>query len=240
MVVISAGDAVLLVLLLVCVPLQMWLQHHTAHSSTPESRDGQVMALVREFCKTIQRYLSPHFWSTVLLYSTTAMHKDKEVLEYSRLSYTQLSDAPDEEGECPAVEVFRLSHPEGYFASSVHQRRYRTGLIYYRVGQVVRHSEYGIKAVIIGWDETCRAPQEFIDEAYSKELAVEVCEKANYAVLLDINDYHSTAVQYFAQQHIELLSNQKVSHPHKERYFSHFDGSRYLPAPWLAAMYPED
>ncbi|XP_018018349.1 uncharacterized protein LOC108674875 [Hyalella azteca] len=242
MVLISASDALILVLLLACVPIQMWLQHQTSQSSTPDSRDGEVIALVREFCKTVQRYMSPHYWSTLLLYSTTSLYKfkDKDVLEYARLSYEQLSDTPEEEGECPAVEVIRLKHPEGYYGSSVHQRRYRTGHIHFRVGQVVRHTQFGIKAVIIGWDETCQAPREFIEEAYPKELAAEVCQKANYAVLMDLNDFPSTAVQYFAQQHMELVTNEKVVNPHTEKYFSHFDGSRYLPAPWLAAMYPED
>lgn len=45
------------------------------------------------------------------------------VLDYARLSYDQLEASPDMEGECPAVEVLRLRHPEGYYGSDVEQRR---------------------------------------------------------------------------------------------------------------------
>lgn len=52
MVVLSPGDALLLTLLLVCVPLQMWLQHHYSLSSA-EARDGQVFAVIREVHKCV-------------------------------------------------------------------------------------------------------------------------------------------------------------------------------------------
>ena len=48
---------------------------------------------------------------------------DPLILEYSLLSYEQLKTAPEEEGECPAVEVIRHRNPEGHYAASPDQRR---------------------------------------------------------------------------------------------------------------------
>lgn len=240
MVVLSPGDAVLLTLLLVCVPLQMWLQHHYSLSST-EARDGQVFAVIREVHKGLQKYLSPHYWSTMALYTFSSKHvQDPDIAEYARLSWEQLSEEPLIDGECPAVEVLRRDHPLGYFAASTQQRRYRTSLVQYRVGQVVRHTEYGFRGVIVGWDETCQAPRSFIEQSYSPEDTTELCAQANYAVLVDTHDYPLAMTQYFAQRHLTLVRSTKVEHPQMDIYFDQFDGSRYLSSGWLAAMYPED
>uniref|UniRef100_A0A6A7FX20 F-box only protein 21-like isoform X2 n=1 Tax=Hirondellea gigas TaxID=1518452 RepID=A0A6A7FX20_9CRUS len=239
MVLLSAGDALMLVLLLTCVPIQMWLYHKSDTSAV--TRDGRVMSLIRELHKTISQYLSPHYWTKVMLSPYLASQTlDPDILEYARLSYEQLSKTPSLEGECPAVEVIRHLHPLGHFARGVQQRRYRTRLVQYKVGQVVKHTEYGVKGVIIGWDETCLAPRDFIRQSYSTEDVVEVCETANYAVLLDTNDYPHPITHYFAQKYIVPITNTKVEHPSLDRFFDKFDGSRYLPTSWLAAIYPED
>jgi len=34
----------------------------------------------------------------------------------------------------------------------------------FRIGQVIRHKIHGYRAVIIGWDETARAPEQWLKE----------------------------------------------------------------------------
>ena len=39
----------------------------------------------------------------------------------------------------------------------------------YRIGQVVKHTKYGLHGVIIGWDSTAKAPEDWIEQNYSQE-----------------------------------------------------------------------
>ena len=45
---------------------------------------------------------------------------------------------------------------------------------------------------------------------------------------------------YVPQENIEVIKNTKVLHPSVEDYFEKFDGSQYLPRPWLKTVYPRD
>ena len=51
MVVLSPQDALLLTVLLVCVPIQMWLQNQHINGTSVDMRDGKLFALVREVHK---------------------------------------------------------------------------------------------------------------------------------------------------------------------------------------------
>jgi len=41
--------------------------------------------------------------------------------------------------------------------------------VLYRVGQVIKHKRLNIRGVIIGWDDACKAPDEWIERNYSEE-----------------------------------------------------------------------
>lgn len=45
---------------------------------------------------------------------------------------------------------------------------------------------------------------------------------------------------YVPQENIEVIKNTKILHPSVEDYFENFDGSQYLPRPWLKTVYPRD
>ena len=45
---------------------------------------------------------------------------------------------------------------------------------------------------------------------------------------------------YVPQENIEVIKNTRVLHPSIEDYFEKFDGSQYLPRPWLKTVYPRD
>jgi hemimethylated DNA binding protein len=40
----------------------------------------------------------------------------------------------------------------------------RVEYVKFRIGQVIRHKIHGYRAVIIGWDETARAPNRWLKE----------------------------------------------------------------------------
>jgi len=51
MVEIAPEEAIFLTLLLVCVPIQMWLQNQHIQGTTLDSRDGKLFAIIRDFQK---------------------------------------------------------------------------------------------------------------------------------------------------------------------------------------------
>ena len=48
-------------------------------------------------------------------------------------------------------------------SASTKSRSPRPSYVKYRVGQVIKHRRYGYRGVIVGWDESCKAPQHWID-----------------------------------------------------------------------------
>merc|ERR1719436_2027717 len=73
-------------------------------------------------------------------------------------------------GECPAVEVFKFRDKDGFFGQSPEPRDARPPHVQFRVGQVVKHKRWGYRGVIIGWDETARAPASWIEEMHKAPL----------------------------------------------------------------------
>lgn len=59
----------------------------------------------------------------------------------------------DEDGECPAEEVFKFQEKNGYFGMSTVPRTPRPKHVKFHVGQVIRHKLWNYRGVIIGWDE---------------------------------------------------------------------------------------
>ena len=56
----------------------------------------------------------------------------------------------------------------GHFASSTQPRNERKPQVKYRVGQVLKHKKYGYRGVIVGWDETTKAPEFWINQMHGK------------------------------------------------------------------------
>lgn len=53
-----------------------------------------------------------------------------------------------------------MSPINSYFliTASAIPRNPRPGHIKYRIGQVIRHKQYGYRGVIVGWDATAKVP----------------------------------------------------------------------------------
>jgi len=144
----------------------------------------------------------------------------------------------DPNGECPAVEVFKYRDENGHFGQSPEPRDTRPPNVKYRVGQVIKHLRWGYRGVIIGWDETARAPEAWIREMHKSNR--DWSRQPNYAILVDTRDRTAPQITYVPQENIEVVKHTKVLHPSVEDYFEHFDGSQYLPRPWLRSIYRRD
>merc|ERR1712107_320106 len=47
-------------------------------------------------------------------------------------------------------------------------------------------------------------------------------------------------ITYVPQEDLEVVKHTAILHPSTEDYFENFDGSQYLPRPWLRTVYPRD
>ena len=52
--------------------------------------------------------------------------------------------------------------------------------------------------------------------------------------------FYFLEMTYVPQENIEVIKNTKILQPSVEDYFENFDGSQYLPRPWLKTVYPRD
>lgn len=68
-----------------------------------------------------------------------------------------------------AIEVFTYRKSLVDFGESSVTRMPRPSRVLYRVGQVVRHKKFALTGVIIGWDEKCQAPTNWIERNYVLE-----------------------------------------------------------------------
>ena len=108
--------------------------------------------------------------------------------------------------------------------------------------------------MIIGWDETARAPQQWLSEMHKNNPDWKT--QPNYAVLVDTRDRPAPQITYVPQvvrtdqlgliirqvfqENVEVIKHTKILHPSVEDYFENFDGSQYLPRPWLRSIYQRD
>jgi hemimethylated DNA binding protein len=213
--------------LLLCVPLQLLLTDFMG--SNEGTRTYAISKLVNQFSEIRDSWLRVEPWQMWC----------SRILRMNFLDLvTSGMDDGDPMGECPAVEVFRYRDRDGYFGQSPDPRDTRPPNVKYRVGQVIKHFRWGYKGVIIGWDESARAPESWIQQMHGDHK--EWRTQPNYAVLVDTRDRPVPQITYIPQENIEVVKHTKVLHPSVEDYFENFDGSQYLPRPWLKAIYRRD
>lgn len=89
------------------------------------------------------------------------------------------------------------------------------------VGDVVRHKRYHYRGVVVGYDDTCQAT----DEWYSRNQTQPDREQPWYQVLVH-GSSHST---YVAEENLLVdPSGEQVIHPLVRDYFDRFCKGRYL------------
>nr|XP_039272131.1 uncharacterized protein LOC120346453 [Styela clava] len=143
-------------------------------------------------------------------------------------------------GESFAKEVFRYEDPSGtgYFSKSITVRSPRPKALKYRVGQVIKHKKYGYRGVIVGWDETCKAPKTWILTMHGNNPAI--VKTPHYSILVDKRDRQEIQTTYVAQENIDIVTNIEVQHPSIWDYFDFYDGAQYHMRPAMQELYPLD
>ena len=61
-----------------------------------------------------------------------------------------------------------------------------------------------------------------------------------FSVLDDTRDREGAQITYVVQENIEVIKSAKVLHPKVDDHFEAYDGSQYIPRPWLRELYPLD
>ncbi|XP_045615384.1 uncharacterized protein [Procambarus clarkii] len=226
---LSGRDAVVLCVLVCCVPVQYWLTQRS--SITPDQRAIEMYRLVKQAHTLSQKWLTSSSWREWLI----GVQQKYMVNDYSH--WYNLDD-DDPLGECPAVEVWNYRNPDGAFGMSPKPRNIRPQGLKWRIGQVVKHNLWGYKAVIIGWDPKSKAPEEWISKMHQDNKHWK--EQPNYALLVDTGDREAAQITYVPQENISPILNHEVKHPDLNQYFDFYDGAQYIPGPWLRAIYPRD
>ena len=106
---------------------------------------------------------------------------------------------------------------------------HQTDDILFGLGQIVQHVRYGYRGVVVGYDPTCQAD----DEWYTFQIQGKGYEPAKdqpwYHVLVD----GSAGQTYVAQQNLERGDpSRPINHPLLHRFFSRFDSGRYHEPNW--------
>ncbi|MFH4976459.1 hypothetical protein AB6A40_003168 [Gnathostoma spinigerum] len=175
----------------------------------------------------LQFYLSPSSSSDIRYHFHRLMHSISDLLN----SISGQSEG-DEDVD---PETLSEGKEDDYFGSSTKVRDPRPPHVIYHVGDVVRHKILGYRGVIIGWDETAKAPKSWIEERHRGRK--DWTEKPNYAVIIDTRDRLTPQFAYIVQENLEL-SEGKIFHPLIKVYFEYYDGKRYVVRPWHHKIYP--
>jgi len=144
--------------------------------------------------------------------------------------------------ESVALEVFKYRNAKGDFTKSTRVRLPRPGNVKFRVGQVVQHKKQGYYGVIVGWDEYCRAPKNWIDTMHPGRSKDEL-NQPNYLVLIhtkskDRSLQHTT---YVIEENLQLHKEpMEIENPGLSDYFDFYDGFQYHMRPAMKILYPED
>jgi heat shock protein HspQ len=91
----------------------------------------------------------------------------------------------------------------------------------FQPGQLVRHKRYGYRGVVVDYDLTCQAS----DEWYQSNQTQPERKQPWYHVLVD----QSRATTYPAQSSLQADGNtDPIEHPLIECFFSHFANGQYI------------
>lgn len=151
-----------------------------------------------------------------------------------------VTGAEEEQGESPAFEVLLHDNDQGYFGASREARSPRPPFVFLRVGDVVMENRGNMVGVVVAWDQDLQAPAEWITMVYSNSEETAARNTPHYKVMFSGPSPTSIMVGYLPQTKLTRFSGTKPDIPTLERYFSHFDGERFVMQPWLKEIYPED
>lgn len=189
----------------------------------------------------LQYYLSPSSSSDMKYYIqrlTDSIIEFTERLGF-RLPFVQIRKTKGiPVFEDDAVVDERERSESASYGGSLHVRE-RSPKVRWRVGQVIKHKVHGYRGVIIGWDLKAKASEKFIEKVHRGNQ--EWINNPNYAVLIDARDRMGPQLGYIAQDNIELYKG-RIIHSLLNDYMEKYDeeAQKYVPKPWLRAVYPDD
>ncbi|XP_071819992.1 uncharacterized protein [Apostichopus japonicus] len=231
-------------IILLIVPVQYFITQRWK----PASRTTQQQSL-KELIKQLKSWKDSIFskatWQKWFkdAQSYIVSYKDSAVEKARQYATTSPAHAYEEGAEATLEEavkkILKERDPTGNFGASAIPRNPRPGHIKYRIGQVIRHKQYGYRGVIVGWDATAKAPASWLDKMHG-EHKLHLRNLPNYSVLVDVRDRQRGQITYVVEENIEIIEDHEVNHPHVKEYFNGFDGVQYIAKQWLKKIYPND
>ncbi|PIK39367.1 hypothetical protein BSL78_23793 [Apostichopus japonicus] len=150
-------------IILLIVPVQYFITQRWK----PASRTTQQQSL-KELIKQLKSWKDSIFskatWQKWFkdAQSYIVSYKDSAVEKARQYATTSPAHAYEEGAEATLEEavkkILKERDPTGNFGASAIPRNPRPGHIKYRIGQVIRHKQYGYRGVIVGWDATAKVP----------------------------------------------------------------------------------
>nr|CAB3262228.1 uncharacterized protein LOC100178877 [Phallusia mammillata] len=227
-------------LILFAVPAQYFLYEWTG--KTENNRVESIHSLLetsKSFTKTYLNFASWQIWihqfSKEFISSgikTKIVKKEAPPPSKGKQNLNRKSE------ESVAEEVFYHRSPNSFFATSIEPHVRKPGKVQYRVGQVIKHKKFGYHGVIVGWDETCKAPEFWIKQNHGPNQHWK--NQPSYAVLVDTRDRPGGQTTYVVEENIAVILNTKIVHPNINDYFDFYDGAQYHMRPALQTIYPND
>ncbi|XP_036941928.1 si:dkey-261l7.2 [Acanthopagrus latus] len=139
-----------------------------------------------------------------------------------------------------ALEAMVYDNDQGFFGASKTARSPRPPYVFLRVGEVVMERNGNLVGVVVSWDPEMRAPQEWVDRVYASSEGITAANTPHYKVLFSGPGPSSVLVGYLPQTRLERITGMRPDIPTLEKYFTHFDGERFVMQPWLRELFPED
>jgi len=234
-------------LIFLAIPLQYLMSEN--YGVALNQRNMQSLQLVTGATHFAKTWLDPSKWEQRFTEFQDYIDKLAADLEDKQRKQKNSKKTFSKDGESPAHEVISyLGQNQGYFAHSTRVRE-RKQLIRFRVGQVFQHKTLGYYGVIVGWDETCKAPAVWQQQMLGANWKIK-CQQPFYAVLTSSGDS-----RYVMEENIILVSgNTKMTNSKLlfefllERnkkigdFMDAYDsaGSRFMPRPAVDSLYPDD
>ncbi|CAI2298935.1 unnamed protein product [Caenorhabditis sp. 36 PRJEB53466] len=139
-----------------------------------------------------------------------------------------------------ALKIETEMDPNGGGAYGLGQyTRQRAPQVEFRVGDIVHHHKSQFRGVVVGWDETAIAPENFLRTAHGDN--EHYATQPNYAILIDTRDRLTPQLTYAPQENLEPTKG-TVLHPLVAKFFDGFDEKRqkYVMRPIYKQWYPDD
>jgi len=236
-------------IIMLAFPMQYYLANNMGQANLGQ-RSRDVSTIVRSASNFAKNWMTIASWEArVESFNDYLLDIANKLEERQYKKSKQAAKVYTIEGESPAHEVLDLlGSGHGYFGHSSDVRT-RRSTVKYHVGQVFKHKKLKYYGVIVGWDYTCRAPNNWKLQMLGEKFAT-MSKQPFFSVLTNQGDS-----RYVAQENIEIVSGDLMmttktkladhlyhNNPNIMDYFDIYDddSGTFIPRAAVAALYPED